>query len=483
VHGWTEATERLADAIFDYARERMRERPPLDGPSSPELLAAAAGATVTPEGLGGEAALRVFAEVLAPACVSIDHPRHFSFVPCAPTEVATLFDLINGASSICGSSWLEGAGAVYAENQALDWLARLAGLPDGAGGVFVQGGTLANLSALVAAREAARPPGVPGGPHEPLGHGGSGTVGQPGEPADEVPPPHPRWAVIASTEAHASIVHAARVMDITVVPAATGPDGRLHGDGVDGAMVEVRRLGLRAFAVVASAGTTNFGLVDDLVSVAERAREHRLWFHVDGAYGGAALAAPAMRPLFAGIEYADSLVIDPHKWLFSPYDCAALLYRDPEAGRRAHTQHAGYLDPIERGGRWNPQDYAVHLTRRARGLPFWFSLAVHGTEAYRRAVERTLEVARYAAERIESEPELELVRRPDLSVVCFYRNGWTSEHYDAWSDRLLAEGIAFVVPTSVAGRPAARLCIVNPESSEADVDVVLESMRADPLVS
>jgi L-2,4-diaminobutyrate decarboxylase len=168
--------------------------------------------------------------------------------------------------------------------------------------------------------------------------------------------------------------------------------------------------------------------------------------------------------------------VDPHKWLFSPFDCAALLYRDPEIARRAHTQHAGYLDPIERGGRWNPSDYAVHLTRRARGLPFWFSLATHGTNAYRDAVERTLEVARYAAERVDAHPGLRLVRPPDLSVVCFFRTGWSSEDYYRWSEALLAEGRAFVTPTSVAGEQAARLCIVNPESSESDVDLVIDSM-------
>lgn len=475
MHGWNGETERLADAIFDYARERMRlSPPPLDGPVSPDELAAKAGVTITAGGLGGEAVLALFADVLAPACVSIDHPRHFSFVPCAPTESATLFDLVNGASSICGSSWLEGAGAVYAENQALDWLIELAGFPAGAGGVFVQGGTLANLSALVAAREVARS--ALDGHGEPSTHGGSGTVGQPGEPVDEIPPPGPRWAVVAGTEAHASIVHAARVMDVTVVPAPSGPDGRLHGEGVAAAAADATKRGLAVCAVVASAGTTNLGIVDDLASIAAVAAELGVWLHVDGAYGGAALAAPAARPRFSGLERADSFVVDPHKWLFSPFDCAALLYRDPEAGRRAHTQHAGYLDPIERGGRWNPSDYAIHLTRRARGLPFWFSLATHGTDAYRRAVERTLEVAGYAARRIEELAELELVRQPDLSVVCFTRIGWSPEDYYGWSEAMLTSGRAFVTPTSVGGEQTARLCIVNPETTEADVDHVLDSM-------
>ena len=144
--------------------------------------------------------------------------------------------------------------------------------------------------------------------------------------------------------------------------------------------------------MVATSGTTNFGIVDDLASVSEVCREFGIWFHVDGAYGGAGLAAPSVRHLYAGIEHCDSFIVDPHKWLFAPFDCCALLYREPALARAAHTQHASYLDVLNDAPDWNPTDYSVGLTRRARGLPFWFSLADHGTDAYSEAVERTLEV-------------------------------------------------------------------------------------------
>ena len=153
--------------------------------------------------------------------------------------------------------------------------------------------------------------------------------------------------------------------------------------------------------MVATAGTTNFGIVDDLASVAEVCAELGVWFHVDGAYGGAGLAAPSIRHRYDGIEQADSFIVDPHKWLFAPFDCCALIYRDPQLGRAAHTQKAGYLDVLTDAAEFNPSDYSVGLTRRARGLPFWFSLATHGTDAYTEAVERTLEVTRYAAAQIE----------------------------------------------------------------------------------
>ncbi len=178
------------------------------------------------------------------------------------------------------------------------------------------------------------------------------------------------------------------------------------------------------FAVVATSGTTNFGIVDDLASVAEVCREYGLWLHVDGAYGGAGLAAPSVRHLYAGIEHADSFIVDPHKWLFAPFDCCALLYREPALARAAHTQKASYLDVLTAAPDWNPTDYSIGLTRRARGLPFWFSLATHGTRAYTAAIERTLEVTRFAEAEIARRPYVEALREPDLSVIVFRRVGW-----------------------------------------------------------
>src|SRR3954466_2969268 len=185
------STEVLTQAIVRYAVDRVRmDPPPLDGPRTPAELRAMAGKTITAGGLGGLEALRVFGDVLAPACISVDHPRFLSFVPAAPTEASILFDLVVGASSIYGGSWMEGGGAVFAENEALRWIADLVGLPKTAGGVFVSGGTAGNLSALVAARHAA-------------------GVARGERPA--------RWAIAAGDSAHSSVLSAARVMDGDVV--------------------------------------------------------------------------------------------------------------------------------------------------------------------------------------------------------------------------------------------------------------------------
>jgi L-2,4-diaminobutyrate decarboxylase len=186
---------------------------------------------------------------------------------------------------------------------------------------------------------------------------------------------------------------------------------------------------------------------------------------------------PKARHLFTGIERADSFVVDPHKWLFAPYDCAALLYRDPEQGRTAHTQHAEYLDALHDEDEWNPSDYAVHLTRRARGLPFWFSLATHGTSRYSEAVESSMTLARATADLIESYEHVEVVLEPELSVVVFRRVGWTLAEYTAWSDKALIDGLTLTVPSTWRNETILRFCFVNPRTTIDDVRQIIESLK------
>jgi glutamate/tyrosine decarboxylase-like PLP-dependent enzyme len=445
----TGESEELGRRVLELVLARQRQEPwPLGGAATPEELAARAGETITAGGLGAAETLRRWVEVLGPATVAADHPRYLAFIPHAPTESAVLFDLLVSASGIYAGSWLEAAGAVHAENEALRWLADLAGFPPEAGGTFVPGGTLGNLSALHAARHAAL-----------ARRGGS-------RPA--------RWRVAASAEAHSSVAQAARVLDVDLVEIPVDACHRMTAEGLRAALDDSGSDGL--FAVVASAGATNLGTIDDLAGVAMLCRERGIWLHVDGAYGLAALAAPSKRGAFAGIEQADSFIVDPHKWLFAPYDSCALIYRDPGLARAAHSQSAAYLDAINARNEWNPADYAVQLSRRARGLPFWFSLAVHGTDAYRQAIETTLDLARQAAAEIRARPELELLLEPELTVLAFRRRGWTGADYDAWSARLIGSGAAFVMPTTVGGEPAGRIVILNPRTTIADVRVVLDGM-------
>ncbi|WP_336631933.1 MULTISPECIES: pyridoxal phosphate-dependent decarboxylase family protein [unclassified Microbacterium] len=451
MHDVTDETRRVVDLVLDYSRERLLSRDtPLDKPLPAAELARLAGRTISEQGLGAERALGVFTHVLAPACITTDDPRYLSFIPTAPTKAAVAFDLVVSASALYGGSWLEGAGAVHAENEVLRWLADEFRLPAGAGGVFVQGGTLGNLSALVAAREAARV-----------------RRTETGGPAPA------RWAVVCSSQAHSSIASAARVMDVDVVAVPTDADGVLRGDAVAHVLAEIHD---RVFAVVATAGSTNFGIVDDIAGVAEAAHAHGVWLHVDGAYGLAGMLSPLARDLYAGVEHADSVIVDPHKWLFAPFDACALIYRDPEQGRRAHTQHAEYLDTLTDRSEYSPSDYAAHLTRRARGLPLWFSLATHGAAAYREAVGASIALARRIAAEIEERPGFALVRRPQLGVVVFEREGWARADYEAWSQRLLDGQHAFVTPSSHEGRPNARFAILNPRTTFDDLTGILDTM-------
>ena len=450
MHEFTPEIEQVAQEILEYSLTRLKDNPPLDGPKSESELFELVGNTITEDGLGGSNALSLFKETLAPACISTDHPRYLAFIPSAPTELANLFDLVVGASALYGGSWLEGAGAVFAENQTLRWLSDLAGLPESAGGVFVQGGTIGNLSALVAARTHAK----------------------------KANPNIVRWAVACSSEAHSSIASATEVMDVDLIKVPVADDGIMRGSDVKKSIDAYRSAhpNRDICAIVATAGTTNLGIIDEIPTIASVANNHKIWLHIDGAYGLAGLANEETRKLFAGIEKADSFIVDPHKWLFAPFDACALIYRNPELGRQAHTQHAGYLDTLNESHEWNPSDYAIQLTRRTRGLPLWFSLASHGTRAYSEAIAKTMEIARVAAEKIAAHPNLELIKPQNLSIVAFTRKGWSLEQYKAWSEKLLKDQVGFVTPSSHKGQPILRFAIVNPWTQVSDIEAILQTL-------
>ena len=443
--------EQLTNLILDYCRWRLALDPvPLDfGGAQATSLDASLKGLINPGGTDARRIMEIFDHELATAVVSCDSPRFLSFIPAAPTKAALLFDMVVACSSLQGTSWMEAAGAVAAENQALGVLAATAGLPDGAGGCFVSGGSAGNLSALMVARDTAS---------YRMGDG------------------YPSRPVIAiSEEAHSSVGKALRVLGVEslLVPCE---DHRLTGPGLRAHLAQHPRGG-DAIAVVATGGTTTAGIVDDLAGVGGVARERSLWFHVDGAYGGAALFAPSVRSRFDGIELADSFVVDPHKWLFAPFDCAALLYREPRLAKAVHTQDASYLDVLHREpDEWNPSDYAYHLTRRARGLPLWFSLAVNGTDAYRDAIEAVLAVTQASADLVERTDYLELVRRPELSVVLFRRRGWDREHYERWSAELLEAQVGFVMHTTWEGEPVGRLALLHPDTTVEMIEEILATM-------
>ena len=438
-----------ADVVLGYVRERLEmAEAPLDFPGADAALQGALAGLIGDSGNSVAEVMRRYDEVLSRAVISADSPRYLSFIPAAPSKAALLFDTVVSCASLQGISWLEAAGAIAAENQVLRWIADLAGLPSGAGGVFVQGGTAGNLSALAVARDEGR---------RRLGD------------------PRAAVRVAVSGQTHSSVHNALHLLDVQPFEVQVD-DHRLTGEALRRALAADANPHT-VVAVAATSGTTNAGIIDDLAGLAQVCGERGMWLHVDGAYGGAGLLVESERERYAGIEHADSFIVDPHKWLFAPFDSCALIYRDPAAARRVHAQDASYLDVIHTEDEWNPSDYAHHLTRRARGLPLWFSLCVNGVQAYRAAVTAGVEMARAAAAAIQDSEHMELVREPSLSIVLWRRKGWALADYQDLQDRLLQSQTAFVTPTRWEGEAVGRFAFIHPNTTIEMVQEVIEACR------
>ncbi|MFN8197773.1 MAG: pyridoxal-dependent decarboxylase [Nakamurella multipartita] len=399
MHSVNQTTDAMVRSILAYAENRLRMTPvPLDrGTRSAQELSFELDGLIRDNPRPPDEVLGVYSSVIAPSIISADSPRFLGFIPAAPTKASLLFDMVVSSASIQGISWLEASGAIAAENSALRVIADEAGMPAGAGGCFVSGGSAGNLSALAVARET--------GKHR-LGDALAGR----------------RPRVVVGEDAHSSIVNTLRLLEMDALVVRT-PDHRLTGPTVRAAIAADPDPS-DVVAVVATSGTTNAGIVDDLAGVGAIAREHDWWFHVDGAYGGSGIFAHSLKPKYAGLELADSFILDPHKWLFAPFDCCALLYRQPAPRPR----HPGRVlpwtssTPTTRPASGTRTDYAYHLTRGGPGWkPLWFSLAVHGIDAYRSAIEVAVDLARQTAELIAATPHLELIREPDCARVVLFR--------------------------------------------------------------
>lgn len=440
----------LTKQVFEYMRDRLSMPDvPLDFPGDPKELAQALSGLIKPEGNSATEILKLYDEVISRAVVSGDSPRFMAFIPTAPTKAALLFDMIVSCASIQGISWLEAAGSISAENQVLRWMSDVAGLPESAGGTFVSGGSAANLAALTVARDFGRQR-VHGGKRLPV-------------------------RIALSQQAHSSIGNSLGILDIEPLIVETSGYAMTKAD-LDRALSAIDAKAAPVVGVVATAGTTNAGIIDELTGISETAREHGMWFHVDAAYGGAALLAPSVRDQFNGIENADSITMDPHKWWFSPFDVAAIIYRNPKLAAVVHTQDASYLDVLhEDDSLINPTDLAYHLTRRARGLPIWFSVVVNGTDAYRDAVEASILLTNEVAEFIRAHEDLELVIEPSLSIVLWRRKGWSAKDYRDLQDQLIQSQTAFVTPTSWQGETVGRFAFVHPGTT---IEMVKEVFAA-----
>jgi len=396
-------------------------------------------------------ALRTLFDDVLPFSSRSAHPRFFAYVPFAGTWPGALGDFVASACNVYAGSWQESAGPTQLELRILDWFKDWIGYPAAAGGSLVNGGSAANLTALACARERLV-----------------------GSMRDDL-------VVYASDQAHYSLGRAARTLgfrpdQLRVLP--VGEDLRLEPAILDAAIAADEAAGRLPLLVVANGGATSTGAVDPVAELAAVCRERGVWLHVDAAYGGFAVLTERGRAALHGLALADSVTLDPHKWLYQPYECGCLLVRDGRALRRTFEIHADYLRDAEVAmGIVNFSDLGIQLTRSTRAFKLWLSLRTFGVDAFRDAIDRTLDLAQHARERIEASDALELAAPPSLGVVCFFRHGADDEDTDGLSAALEESGIGFISTTRVHGRSALRLCILNHTSTAEDVDAVLEFLE------
>jgi aromatic-L-amino-acid/L-tryptophan decarboxylase len=397
----------------------------------------------------------LFDDVL-PYLGRFDHPRFFAYIPGSGTWPAALGDLVASAANIDAGEWREAAGPSQIELTVLAWFRRWLGYPDGADGVLVSGGSAANLQALAVAREA--------------------LVG----------PMSDRLVVYVGDAAHSSVARGARALGFRpdqVRVLMTDADHRLRAATVAAAMESDRQAGRLPFAVVATGGATSTGAADPFRELAELTRERNVWLHVDAAYGGFAIITDRGRAALDGIELADSITLDPHKWLHMPFEVGCLIVRDGSLLARAFEVVPEYLRDAQPGDGVNLAQRGLQLTRGARALKVWVSIRYFGVDAFRRAIDRSLDLAEEAQARIEASERLELVTPASLGIVTFRRRFPGVQDEDEVEDRhrslveeLASSGLALVSSTRLRGRFVLRLCPMNHTSTSEDVAVVLEAI-------
>jgi aromatic-L-amino-acid decarboxylase len=393
--------------------------------------------------------LRELDETVLAFTSRLARPGYFAFVPASSTFPGALGDLIASALDIDAGSWTSASGASQLELVVLDWFKEWIGYPTRSAGVLVSGGSAANLTALACARET--------------------LVGAGSEQA----------VVYASDHTHSSVARAARLLGFDRARCRSLPtDGRyrLPLDTLVEALECDSRAGLQPLIVVANAGATNTGAIDPLPELAALCRERGLWLHVDAAYGGFAALTGRGRRLLAGIELADSITLDPHKWLYQPIECGCVLVREPGLLERAFAIAPDYLGDY-RSHEVDFCDRGLQLTRSARALKIWLSVSYFGAEAFTEAIDRSLDLAQLAERLILEHPSLELLCPATLGVVCFRRRfaGLQDEQELARANselvsRFEATGRGLVSSTRLDGRYAIRMCVMNHTTARADVE-------------
>ena len=419
------------------------------------------------------------------------NPRFFGYVMSPPSAAGVAADLIASALDQNLTAWRSSPGATEVERLVVDWLRQIVGLPEGSGGLLTSGASLANLTALAVARASHAP--------QETVRGGLGQLGG------------SLMTVYASDQVHMSIPRTVQLLGLGTAALRTQPtDARLRLDptALSEAIESDHRQGHRPFCVVASAGTAATGAIDPLERIARVARKHKLWLHVDAAYGGSLRLSPAHRSLVGGLSEADSVTLDPHKWLYAPLDVGCVLFRDPEAARRTFASRGDYATVFEQGPRASFAffDHGPELSRRFRALKVWMILKYHGTERIGRRIAEEIDLARHLGGLLQNHDELELMAPVDTSIVCFRyvpvalrlaaaRRGPGRQRraddlspaalpraveadLDRLNETLLRslqrEGRVYLSNARIRGRFALRACLINFRTTRKDVQAVVE---------
>jgi aromatic-L-amino-acid decarboxylase len=410
------------------------------------------------------------------------HPRFFGYVASPATAPGAFADLLASALNSSVTSWRSGPAATQIEQTVIRWLGALIGFDENAHGILTSGGSMANLTALLIAHRTKS--------HNRTSQEGLWNAGAP-------------MTIYASDQVHFSISKAADILglgqqNVRLVPSDDQfrlPAGRLRE-----AIARDKEQGLRPFCVVASAGTAASGAIDPLTDIAQVAREHELWFHIDGAYGAPASMVKAQRAKFAGLDLADSISIDPHKWLYTPVDCGCLMLHDAQAARHAFVADADYVKVLEQNAveSFAFWDYGIELSRRFRALKVWLTLKYYGARHIGEVIADDIAVAHYLAQCIQQAPDFELLAPVDLSICCFrYVPAAIRERFEkATNDeerrfveselnrinelimrRVQRGGRAYLSNAMLRGRFALRACIINFRTTRADIDLTLDTVR------
>ncbi len=431
--------ENAWDGEFKEGLERLLlENPPEDGQPAEDVLHRAV-------------------EDILPMTTRLDHPRCFGFVPSAPTWPGVVADFLASAYNVNACTWLVASGPSQVELVVLDWFRRWLGYPETSGGLLTSGGSAASVDAFVAAREAA------GYPERPT--------------------------VYMSDQSHSAQARAAMIVGVRpdcIRKVATDGAYRLDVESLARAVAEDRAAGFHPMAICANAGAPSTGAVDPLQAMADFCEAENIWLHIDAAYGGFAAITERGGELLSGIERADSIGLDPHKWLFQPYEVGCLLVKDASTLEDVFAFGTTVLqDTIWGANHPNINDRGLQLSRSFRALKIWMSIQTFGMSAFRRAVSKGMELASRAAEYVEKSPTLELLTPASLGMVCMRVNpegaGLEEEALERINREVLArlfwDDRAFVSSTSLHGTFSLRLCIINHTTSWDDVRETLEAME------